>query len=177
MAKRLRRTARVQGQPKASDFWRTPRDLFVALHREFGFQVDLAANANDRLLDRWLGPGGLAEDALTTPWTQHGRRGFLNCPYSSTLIAAFMEKAALEMRAGFTTVMLTPYTVDTRWWQHTQDAAEIREIPHRVKYLRADGVTAAGAMFGSAIVVFRPQPGVVRGDPRRVVWTYRGEVV
>lgn len=67
---------------------------------------------------------------------------------------------------------LVPYTPDTRWWQHTQQAAEIREIPHRVPYLRADGVTKTGAMFASAIVVWRPQPGIVRGDPRRVVWTY-----
>jgi len=35
------------------------------------------------------------------------------------------------------------------------------------------GVTKTGAMFPPAIVVFRPQPGIVRGDPRRVVWTYR----
>lgn len=29
MAKRLRRTPRVPGQPKASDHWRTPRQLFL----------------------------------------------------------------------------------------------------------------------------------------------------
>lgn len=173
MPKQIRRTKHTPGQPKASDHWRTPRDLFLALHAEFGFQVDLAANAQDRLVDRWLGPDGLAPDALTVSWSEFGRRGFLNPPYSSALIAAFMAKAAAEAREGFTTVALTPYTPDTQWWQQTQHAAEIREIPHRVPYLKADGVTKTGAMFPSAIVVFRPQPGIVRGDPRRVVWTYR----
>jgi len=169
----LRRVKRQPGAPKPSDHWRTPRDLFLALHAEFGFQIDLAADEANHLLERWLGPGGLAPDALRVAWTDYGRRGFLNPPYSSALIAACMTKAAAEARAGFTTVALTPYTPDTQWWQQTRHAAEIREIPHRVPYLKADGVTKTGAMFPSAIVVFRPQPGVVRGDPRRVVWAYR----
>lgn len=174
MAKRLRRTPHVPGAPKSSDHWRTPRDLFLALHVEFGFQVDLAADETNYLVDRrWLGPGGLAPDALAVPWSDFGRRGFLNPPYSSAWIAAFMAKAAAEARRGFTTVALTPYTPDTQWWQQTRHAAEIREIPHRVPYLKSDGITKSGAMFPSAIVVFRPQPGVLRGDPRRVVWTYR----
>jgi len=93
------------GAPKASDLWRTPCELFLALHAEFGFQVDLAANAQDRLLDRWLGPGGLGEDALSaTAWMEYGRRGPLNPPYSSALIKAFLAKAALEAECGFTSV-------------------------------------------------------------------------
>lgn len=173
--KRIQRVRRVPGEAKASDFWRTPRALFLALHAEFGFHLDLAANAEDRLLDRWLGPGGLAENALTVPWTDYGRRGFANPPYSSDLIAAFLAKFAQEAEAGFTTVALTPCTPDTRWWQLTQHASEIREIPHRVGYLKADGVTKTGAMFASAVLVFRPQPGVLRGQPRRVVWDYPRE--
>jgi DNA (cytosine-5)-methyltransferase 1 len=175
--KRLQRTPRAPGAPKASDGWRTPRALFLALHAEFNFQIDLAASPQDRLLDRWLGPGGLAPDALAAPWTHFARRGFLNPPYSSALIRVFLEKAATEAARGFTSVCLTPYTPDTQWWQSTAAAVEIREIPHRVPYLRADGVTKAGAMFPSAIIVFRPQPGLVRGDPRRVVWTYRDQVL
>lgn len=178
MAKRLRRTPRVPGQPKASDFWRTPRELFLALHAEFGFQLDLAANAQDRLLQRWLGPGGLADDALAVSWADHGRRGFLNSPYSSTLISAFLAQAAMEARNGFTTAALIPNTPDTGWWQaYVLQAAEIRDIPHRLKFGRPNGLPAVQAMFPSAVAIFRPQPGVLRGDPRRVVWTFRPQAM
>jgi DNA (cytosine-5)-methyltransferase 1 len=160
--KQIRRTKRQPGEPKPSDFWRTPRALFVALHAEFGFHLDLAADTENHLVDRWLGPGGLAENALTVPWTDYGRRGFANPPYSSDLIAPFLAKFAQEAEAGFTTVALTPCTPDTRWWQLTQHASEIREIPHRVGYLKADGVKKTGAMFASAVLVFRPQLDEIR---------------
>lgn len=173
MARIVRRTPRIPGEPKASDHWRTPRDLFLALHAEFGFQVDLAADATNRLLARWLGPGGLAPDALRADWTDYGRRGWLNPPYSTELIARFCGKALTEAGRGFTTVALLPYTPSTRWWACTHDAAEIRELPARVKYLKADGATPASAMFPSAVVIWRPQPGVLRGEPRRVLWTHR----
>lgn len=170
--KQIRRTPRAPGEPKPSDRWRTEPALFAALHAEFGFQIDLAADTENRLVDRWLGPGGLAEDALAVSWVAYARRGYLNSPYSAGHLDAFLEKAIDEAGHGFTTVALTPCTPDTRWWQLTEWAAEIREIPHRVGYLSPDGQTKAGAMFASAVVVFRPQPGILRGGPRRVVWDY-----
>lgn len=172
--KRITKGASVAGEPKASDLWRTPPDLFAALDREFEFGLDLAASAENALVRLYLGPGGLADDALTTSWAAHNvGPGFLNSPYSAALIAQFIEKAALESDRGFTTVALTPFDPSTRWWQWTRRATEIRAIPHRVGYLKADGTTKAGAMFPSCVVVFRPQPGIVRAQPRHVVWTYR----
>lgn len=173
--KRIERRPRVPGAPKASDRWRTEPALFRALHAEFGFQVDLAADGENTLLDRWLGPGGFAADALAVAWSLHWRRGYLNAPYSAGFLDAFLAKAVEEAAQGFTTVALTPYTPDVRWWRRTDDAAEIREIPHRVGYLTPDGQAKAGAMFASAALVFRPQPGVLRGQPRRVVWDYPRE--
>lgn len=176
--KQITRTASVEGEPKASDLWRTPPELFAALDAEFAFTVDLAASLENALCDCFLGPGagpGLSEDALAVSWVDEnlGRRGFLNPPYSAKLIVRFVEKAAREAAAGFMTVALLPCDPSTRWWQFTRSAVEIREIPHRVGYLKADGTTKAGAMFPSCVVVFRPQPGIVRAQPRRVVWTYR----
>lgn len=84
-----------------------------------------------------------------------------------------MRKAAEEARHGFTTVALVKYDPSTLWWGATRSAVEIREIPGRVPFLKADGTSAAGAMFPSAVVVFRPQPGVMRAQPRRVTWTWR----
>lgn len=182
MPKILKRVAAPPGELKPSDLWRTPKNLFAALDAEFDFCVDLAANTDDHLCEYWLGPGAFHPDALKTRWLSAQIEcgdimarptGFLNPPYSSSLIRLFMAKAAAETEYGFTTVALVPYTPDTQWWQCTYAAAEIREIPHRVGYLKADGHTKAHAMFPSAVVIFRPQPGIVRGEPRRVVWDYR----
>lgn len=175
--KQITRTASVEGEPKASDLWRTPLDLFAALHAEFRFMVDLAADADNALLRIWLGQGGVAGDALVASWMALpiASPGFLNPPYSAALIARFVEKAAHEASQGFTTVALLPCDPSTRWWQFTRSATEIREIPHRVGYLKADGTSKAGAMFPSCVAVFRPQPGILRAQPRRVVWSYRKE--
>lgn len=159
---------------KASDEWRTPIDLFLALDSEFTFGVDLAARDSNALLPRWFGPGSeCAEDALYASWLDWGHTGFLNPPYSAALIGPFMQKAAEEAARGFTTVALVKLDPSTRWWAWTRFAVEIREIKGRVKFLKADGVKKAGAMFPSAVLVFRPQPGILRAQPRRVVWSYR----
>lgn len=187
MPKVIQRRQREPGVEKPSDLWRTDPALFAALHEEFAFDLDCAANRDNHLVDRWLGPGGVAEDALVAPglryWGNFGTRGYLNPPYSTDLILPFLRQTVIESQ-WMTLVLLVPYTPDTRWWAFTDYAVEIREIPHRVKYVQSDGRTAAAAMFPSAVLVYRPQPGVLRGDPRRVVWDYpdsarrvRGEIL
>jgi DNA (cytosine-5)-methyltransferase 1 len=170
---RITRTPTVAGAPKASDEWRTPQALYDALDAEFGFHVDLAANAENALHQIYLGPGGVEDDSLVASWHEVASVGYLNPPYSAALIGRFVKKAAQEAQHGFTTVMLVKHDPSTRWWEWTRSAVEIREVQGRVPFVTADGVTKAGAMFPSAVVVFRPQPGIVRGQPRRVVWTYR----
>jgi hypothetical protein len=178
MAKRLQRTKKSDG-PKESDFWRTPTDCWDALSSEHFIGIDLAADAGNHLGHAWLGPGSdIAEDAFAIDWYDAFARantdaGFLNMPYSQC--GRWLERCAeqIQQMPGCTIVTLIPCTPDTQWWRHTQAAVEIREIPHRVKYLKADGQTKAGAMFPSAVVIYRPQPGVRRGAPRRVTWTWR----
>lgn len=179
MAKVLKRVASSAGQPKSSDFWRTPSDCFHALDREFNFGLDLAADAQNHLCTQWFGPGSPNEDALTTDWWECGffahttDAAFLNMPYSQCerWLARVVEQ--IQQCPGCVIVCLLPYTPDTKWWRHTQHAVEIREIPHRVRYLKSDGTTPAGAMFPSAVVIFREQPGIVQPQPRRVTWTWR----
>jgi phage N-6-adenine-methyltransferase len=169
--KRITRTTVAPGVERASDRWRSPRELVAALDAEFGFDLDLAADASNAVARHWLGRGGLRPDALAVRWRTFGRVGYLNGPYSSPLVALFIEHAARQSHE-FTTVWLGPYAPSETWWGWTSRAAEIREIPHRVPYLTDDGETRAGAMFPSAVVIFRPQPGVIRADPRRVVWSW-----
>lgn len=168
----LKRTPTVPGEPKASDLWRTPLALFQALDAEFGFDIDLAADTSNHLCPRWLGPGGLVEDALAVDWPTLGRAGWLNPPYSTDMILQFMEATARHSHR-MTIVTLTPLDPSTEWWEFTRMATEIREMPHRVPYLKADGVTDPGAMFSSVVSIFRPQPGILRAQPRRVLWSWR----
>lgn len=183
----LTRTKRVPGVLAESDKWRTPPDLFAALHAEFSFMIDLAADETNRLCEFWLGPGSeLSENALATDWRQVTQDqwggyphlwGFCNPPYSSELIAQFVEGFVVQTRdgCGFNVAALLPDTHDTRWYRHLRWASEIRRIPHRVPYLKADGTTKAGAMFPSCVAIFRPQPGVRNPAPRIVEWTWRTE--
>jgi phage N-6-adenine-methyltransferase len=173
VSKIIKRVKHVPGTVRESDLWRTPRAVFDKLHEEFVFDLDLAADADNHLLPRYLGVGGLAPDALAVRWADVGKCGFLNPPYSAELIRAFMRHVTAQAEHGFTTVCLVPNSISTRWWVETRWAVEIREIERRVPYLRSDGITIAGAMFDSVVVVYRPQPGIVRGQPRRVVWTWR----
>lgn len=168
----LKRTPTVPGEPKASDLWRTNRAAFQALDAEFGFEIDLAADTTNHLCPRWLGPGGLHEDALAVEWPSLARVGWLNPPYSTDLILQFMEAVARHSRR-MTIVTLTPLDPSTEWWEYTRAATEIREMPHRMKYLKADGVTDPGAMFPSVVSIFKPQPGILRAQPRRVLWSWK----
>jgi phage N-6-adenine-methyltransferase len=162
------------GEELESNRWRTERACYDALHREFDFHIDLAADGQNHLHHNWLGPGGIEADALTVRWGDMQGPGFLNPPYSQGQIAPFLERAIAEAALrDFTTVALLPDTHDTQWYRLLDAAAEIRRIPHRVKYLKPDGVTAAGAMFPSCVAVFRPQPGVRDPRPRIVTWSYR----
>lgn len=132
------------------DDWRTPAKLFCLLHREFGFTVDAAANAQNHLLPRWYGPGSpIAEDALSFVWRDE--IAFLNPPYGRQ-IGDFIERAYVSARVGFTTtVCLVPARTDTRWWWDYARYGEVRLLRGRLKF--DDG--AMGATFPSAVVIFR----------------------
>lgn len=185
MPRILQRVKRAPGEVAESDLWRTPQPLFDALHAEFGFHIDLAADASNRLCEFWLGPGSeLGEDALTRNWRGVAAEGwggyphlwgFINPPYSQELIKQFAERLVDETREGFNVAALLPDTHDTQWYRHLRWASEIRRIPHRVPYLKADGTTKAGAMFPSCVAIFRPQPGIRNPQPRIVEWSWRQE--
>jgi len=145
----------------AKDEWTTPAPLFAALEAEFGpFDLDCAAAASTTRCARWLGPGGVAPDALTSAWGDAATIGFLNPPYSRVL--AFMAKAAAEVRTHrCTIVVLVPARTDTRWWhEHVWDArqhasrpgVEIRFLKGRLKF----GGATNSAPFPSVVLILRP---------------------
>lgn len=103
----------------AGDERGTPQDFYAACHREFGFTLDVAATTENAKCDLWLGPGGVAEDALVVEWGEE--RCWMNPPYS--LAAGFVEKAATEATKGAFVAALLPVRSDTKWWHsHVWDA-------------------------------------------------------
>lgn len=155
---------------KGKDDWQTPPDLFARLHAEFAFTLDGAADAHNHLLPRWLGPGGIVEDALSVQ-DNHGEVIFCNPPYS--MCAEFVQWASFTARnnGGCTVVLLIPARTDTRWWHQYiwntrpgyyhgpyqgDPRVEIRFIKGRVKFIDGSGASKSNsAPFPSAIIVFR----------------------
>ena len=135
----------------------TPQDLFDQLDAEFHFGLDAANEANHKC-ERWLGPGGLAPDALSgVRWSHYaeGKPIWLNPPYGRG-IEAWLETAFAEAEFfGATVVVLLPARTDTEWFHELvlPRAAEVRFIRGRVKF---SGMKA-GAPFPSMVVVFRPR--------------------
>ena len=152
---------------KASDEWRTPEDLFVALDAEFGFDLDVAATKDNCWKENYIGPDRQRPDrvdALACSWTwlcgsARPAVCWMNPPYSRC--AEFISKAAEEAGKGCTVVALLPSRTDTRYWHaHVWDAkkhqprpgVEIRFIKGRLKF----GTSANSAPFPSVVVIFRP---------------------
>lgn len=124
--------------------WRTPKELFDVLDREFQFTTDVAASAENALCAHFFD----AEcDALAQDWS--GLRAYCNPPYNRA--AEFLRKAAEENARGVLTVILLPGRTDTSyWWKWALRAAEIRFLPGRLKF---DGGRNS-APFPSAVLIF-----------------------
>ena len=146
---------------RASDEWRTPEEFFIAMDAEFGFDVDVAATAENCWKENYFGPdhhNPTKRSALTLTWRAYGLVFWMNPPYSR--VREFIAKAALEAAKGCTVVCLVPTRTDTRWWHEhvwnrehhrTRPGVEIRFIKGRLKF----GGATAGAPFPSVVIIFR----------------------
>lgn len=142
--------------------WRTPRPLFDRLWAASGgFTMDLAADRETALVERWLGPGSpIAEDALSVNWHEldPGGRGFLNMPYSKKayretknpayLIENWVDKCYWEGRMGYETWALCPFSPQAEWYRRYVmghdvangsawsgfAASEVWRLPYRVDF-------------------------------------------
>lgn len=153
---------------KATDEWRTPQAVFEALDAEFGFDLDVAATAENSWVENYIGPDRKRPDrvdALNCSWTWltssvRPAVCWMNPPYSR--VREFMQKAAEEAQHGCTVVALVPARTDTRWWHacvwdstehRPRPGVEIRFIKGRLKF----GNSQSSAPFPSVVIVFRPR--------------------
>lgn len=124
---------------------RTPPGMYSALAAIFPFDVDLAATADNALVEvdggnnvSYLGPDHpdpKFRDAFKVRWHSLGKVGFLNPSYSLTmysdglkaglkreelqwlLIESWAEKAHWESQKDFTTIGVFPYAPQTEWFR------------------------------------------------------------
>lgn len=154
---------------RKTDEWGTPVDFMAEMNCEFAFDIDVAAQFDNRTCPFYFGPDHIdsgLRDALTVDWYaalnvlgSTTMACWMNPPYSKC--RDFMAKAAAEAKKGCTVVCLVPSRTDTRWFhEHVWDretnqprhGVEVRFLKGRLKF----GGASAGAPFPSMIVVFRP---------------------
>src|SRR3990167_4481676 len=151
----------------AHDNWETPPELLDVLDREFSFDLDAAASAENAI----CGPHITSEqDALVSPWI--GSTVWCNPPYSR--LPAFTARALSESRLHKNTVvLLIPAYTDTKWWRdHVLPAREIRFLVGRLRF-RESGLPRDTARFPSALVIYRPIAGVSSRHPHVQWWDWR----
>lgn len=160
----------VRAAATSRDDWRTPPELFEPLRREFGFDLDAAANATNWLAHgaAYLGPGSaICEDALA--WDEKSlafRAIWCNPPYGALL--PWVEAFGRWREAGHLVVALLPANTDTAWFARVfATAHEIRLLSKRVSFIRADGMRGSNT-GGSIVAVWRPGPL----PPMPLVWTW-----
>jgi phage N-6-adenine-methyltransferase len=145
---RLKRAAKASKRCGKQN-WATPHQLFDALHKEFHFQTDVCAEAENAKLPTYYNQ---ATDGLVQEWSGVC---WMNPPYGET--GKWMKKAYESAQAGATVVCLVPVDTSTKWWwEYCSRAAEIRFIVGRLKFIDTGAVSKrnAPANFASAIIVF-----------------------
>mgnify|MGYP000845509243 FL=1 len=126
--------------------WETPRWLFDALDKEFGFTLDVCATADNAKCDRFFTE---ADNGLLKDWGTEVC--WMNPPYGRE-IGEWMAKANNAANMGATVVVLIPARTDTEWWHKYAMKHEIRFLRGRLKF----GEATEFAPFPSAIIVMRP---------------------
>lgn len=146
-------------QTSLSQSWMTPLWLFDALNEEFHFDIDVCADENNTLCDKWFDE---EQDGLKQKW-----EGVCWCnpPYRDAKL--WLKKAYEEAKAGnCIAVLLIGARTDTRYWFDYARYGEVRFIKGRLKFDSESG-SKNSAPFPSAIVTF------VRGmkeEPKTIYW-------
>ena len=123
--------------------WRTPDDFFVALHAEFSFTVDAAAQRHNSKLPRFYA------DGKTADW--HNERIWCNPPFDET--AWWVERGfRAAQNNNSLVVMLVPLSLAVWWHRYAMNAAEIRFIEGRLTFIGAP----RPAPFDCCLLIFRP---------------------
>jgi len=140
--------------------WETPAELFSELHREFWFDLDVCATADNAKCAKFYNE---SDNGLIKDWHMDGKVCWMNPPYGRE-IGAWIEKAWSESLRGCRVVCLLPVRTDTKyfhqfiWDMHNnrpKRGVDIRFLRGRIKFVDAK----SSAPFPSMVVIF--SPGVI----------------
>ncbi len=140
----------------ANDLWETPQYIFDWLDDEFHFELDVAANLNNRKCGFYLSESC---NSLNASWWDELRSlcmenmtCWLNPPYSDP--HPWVKKAYEESLKGCTVVCLLPADISTKWFHECViGKAEIRLVQGRIQF---NGPKKGAPKFGSMIAIYGP---------------------
>ena len=157
------------------DLWQTPQFVFDYYDRRFGFEIDLAASANNALCDEYCTE---QEDALLHDTFQDKLYNlgliedgaeynkpsvWCNPPYSD--LTPWVSKCVEYAKTyGATIVMLIPADTSVKWFKHAfENCTECHFISGRLAFTNADTQKpVSGNNKGSAVFIFDPKSPVKR---------------
>lgn len=156
--------------------WRTPKDFWGVIDREFEFQLDAAASKENALCEMFLTK---RVDALTSKWTgdwwsvydEPLTRVYCNPGFSN--LRPWMTKAYREAKRvpNALIAVMGLVSTSTKWWSFAETyAAEIRLLSPRVQFNPAPGVAKSSNARENCLVIFRRQPVEA---PKARIWTWR----
>jgi len=132
--------------------WKTPKDLFEELDKEFNFTLDFCASKKNTKCKRFYSE---KEDALKQ--NPKGEVIFCNPPYGKK-IKDFVKKC-YDLSRENTVVLLIPARTDTSYFQdYMYRKAELRFIRGRLKFI-GNQKASGSAPFPSMICIFNKTQG------------------
>lgn len=146
------------------DDWETPPALFNSLDAKYHFDVDLAANVDNRKCRMFIPYPEV--NALERDWSTYGNVGFLNPPYSNWKPWVRLAHYHALYR-HFTTVALLPVDTSTKafhQWICNKPNVDITFLPRRLRFWYAGKPGPGPARFASMVVEWRPLLNVYGGS-------------
>lgn len=121
---------------KKSDNWRTPKNIYKLLHKEFNFNFDPCPYPRRKF------------NGLEVEWK---KRNFVNPPYSQTEL--WIRKALKEAAKGKLIVLLLRLDASTIWFRDLLlPNAEIRLFEDRLHFISPKG-KASRSNFASVLAI------------------------
>jgi len=146
--------------------WETPDELFNILNEEFLFDIDVAANNNNKKCDKFINE---KKNALIKEWEG---TCWLNPPYGGkreNSLKNWVKRAFEQSRKkNCVVVMLIPARTNTIWWhEYIMRAKEIRLIRGRPKFKG----NIHGLPWPLAIIVFceESEKPILKTQPFQIV--------
>ncbi len=138
----------------------TPSSLYLPLHKEFGFTLDVCATDESAKCRRYFTK---AEDGLKQPWS--GQRAWCNPPYSD--IEPWLSKA-WSSNADLVVMLIPATRTEQPFWQQWVEPHRdkvwanwdfsTRFLPGRIRFGHPgnpEGVGVGSPMFGCVLLIWR----------------------